>query len=151
MPPTIIGFAFRAPYHVTLGPFSSTVPITTGITRPSSAVGAVNEPRELAFGDFASRFESTVVATISTSSMIIQKTMRASVERIFERVLHRHPLKAQEIFPVRELVDARAIVPHAPGVKIHCRAQRDAEQRREQMESHSVVEQDHPALLADFC
>src|ERR1700681_3445050 len=98
----------RSPYQTTFGPFNSTVPWITGITRPSSAVGAVKSPRALAFpaGDFASIAVSTVDATIRTSSMISQKTMCASAKRIFERVLHRHPLEAQKVFPVRELVDA---------------------------------------------
>src|ERR1700687_3081169 len=101
--------AQRSPYHVTFGPLIWTVPKTTGMQRPSSAVGSVKVPRALGFCSFifASTAVNTVEATRSTRSRIKRKLItRVSVVRVFERVFCRHPLEAEEVLAIAKLVDA---------------------------------------------
>ncbi|ABR91782.1 Uncharacterized conserved protein [Janthinobacterium sp. Marseille] len=65
----LIGSASRSPYQTTLEPRSSTVPNTTGIGRPSSAVGASTSDRDagLGSGGFGASATETSAATTMTT------------------------------------------------------------------------------------
>src|SRR5690606_11080950 len=108
----LIGSAERSPYHTTFAPRSSTAPKTTGIGRPSSAVGASRSESSAGFGVGGLGARATETSTVTTMTArnhgFMQSISLEDARR--ERVLRRDEGEAAV---VGEVVNARGAGGHA--------------------------------------